>query len=1072
MRNLISFFIRQSLFGDLLTAAVILVGVASLFLIRREIFPNVEFDFVSVTTVFPGASPEEVEKLLTNPIEQSLKEVDGIKKVFSSSTEGLSSVNVQLDPDVTTGAKGKSNIQDVVERIQNLPKEADKSIVTNLESKQGPILEVSVAGDVSPMELRSVAKRLEEEIESISGVARVVQPALRDKEVRVEPYLKKLAINRLSLDDLVLSLKNQNVAIPGGTIEASGGSRGREKIVRTKGDFSVLDDVKNTVVRANDMAQSVTIGKVADVFYDLERPTILTRANGQPALSLTVLQKEKSDAIDMVDAVRKRVDELKATLNPKLKITYINDFSEFIRRRLSILTSNLGIGLLLVLLLLPLMIPFRFSLIIALGEPFAFLGTILILYWTDHSINLISMVGLIIVSGILVDDSIVVTENAVRLVDEGMDPKEAAIEGTRQIVAPVTASVLTTTLAFLPMAFMSGIFGKFVREIPIAVITALAVSLFETFVILPAHVAQWIKPKSVQLAEAAAAAAAEKEGKKKKSLLDRLRFLKWLTVRLTELTTFTQKYWDQKMVPVYIRWLEVSLKRRYWVAAGMAAFFFLSIGVATQAMKLVLFPPEGVEIFFVQTKAPVGTSLEAHEKMLRPIEEVVEKLDRTELQDFTTQTGLVQQDPNDPETKRGSEFAQISVFLTPETQRKRTAAEIIEDLRVKVGKPEGLSQVNFVRVNTGPPTGKPVSLGVRGRTYEELIPVVEDLKKLLGTYKGVTDISDSFQKGKEEVRIHVNAAEAAAAGLSVASIGMTVRSAFEGIVATSIRELDEQVDVRVSLPKAERTQESSLTGLLIPNPTGNLIPLSAVSRVKPAQGLASYEHEDNKRQVKVTAEVDTKVTSAIEVNKKIRDQLPEFKKKHPGVIVAFGGEDEDTQESLASLGRAFGLAILGIFLLLVLTFKSLLQPLVILITVPLGIVAVIWAFFIHGLPFSFMGMLGIVALAGVIVNNAIVLVDFVNQRRAEGIGKRQSILEAAETRVRPIFLTTVTTVIGILPTAYGIGGLDMFVVPIAMALGWGIMFGSILTAFVFPAALSILDDVSDFFKGRKGAKIS
>lgn len=1060
MKKLISFFIRQSLFGDLLTVAVIVVGLASLFLIRREIFPNVEFDFVSVTTVFPGASPDEVEKLLTNPIEQSLKEVDGIKKFFSSSIEGLSSVFVQLDPDVTTGAKGKSDIQDVVERIQNLPREADKSIITNLESMQAPILEVSIAGEVSPMELRDAAKKLEDEIESISGVARVVQPALRAKEVRVEANLRKLAINRLSLDDVILALKNQNVAIPGGTIESGLQASGREKIVRTKGDFSALEDVRNTVIRANDMAQSVTIGKIADVSYDLERPTILTRANGKPAQSLTVLQKEKSDAIDMVDAVRKRVDEVKGTLNPKLKVTYINDFSEFIRRRLSILTSNLGIGLLLVLLLLPLIIPFRFSLIIALGEPFAFLGTILILYWTDHSINLISMVGLIIVSGILVDDSIVVTENAVRLVDEGMDPKDAAIEGTRQIVAPVTASVLTTTLAFLPMAFMSGIFGKFVREVPIAVITALAVSLFETFIILPAHVAQWIKPKAVQLAEAA-----EAEKKKKKSFW-RLEFFQKLGVRLTRLTSFTQKYWDQKVVPVYVRWLDVSLKRRYWVAAGMAFFFFLSLGVATKAMKLVLFPPEGVEIFFIQTKAPVGTSLQSHEQMLRPIEEVLQKLPKNELQDFTTQTGLIQQDPNDPETRRGSEFAQVNVFLTPEANRKRTAAQIIEDLRAQVGKPAGLEQVNFVRVNTGPPTGKPVSLGVRGRNYEELIPVVQELKKYLATLKGVTDISDSFQKGKEEVRIHVDSAEAAAAGLSVASIGMTVRAAFEGIVATSIRELDEQVDVRVSLPRSERMQESSLLGLLIPNPTGNLIPLSAVSRVKPAQGLASYEHEDNKRQVKVTAEVDTKVTSAVEVNQLIRKQLPEFKKKHPGIVVAFGGEDEDTQESLESLARAFGLAILGIFLLLVLTFKSLLQPLVVLITVPLGVVAVIWAFFIHGLPFSFMGMLGIVALAGVIVNNAIVLVDFVNQRRAEGAGKRQSILEAAETRVRPIFLTTVTTVIGILPTAYGIGGLDMFVVPIAMALGWGIMFGSILTAFVFPAALAILDDVSDFFKKK------
>lgn len=1048
MERLIAFFVRQSLFGDLLTVSVIGLGIASAFLIQRETFPNVNFDVVTISTIFPGASAEEVEKFVTSPLEQDLKEVDGVKKMQSTSIENRSGIVIYIDSDQTDAEKGKSDIQDVVDRFTDLPDGAEDPIVASLESKQQPIIEVSLAGDLPEIELRKVAKDLEVELEKINGVSRVVHRGLRDVEIRVESRPEKLAQYRLSLDDLVGALKRQNLSIPGGTIEAPLSVEGsRERIVRTVGDFKTLEDVGNTVIRANDLGQAIRVKDVARAYYDLERATVLSRTNGLPALGLTVLKKEKADAIEMVDAVRAKVKELQPRLDPRVKVELINDFSQYIRNRLGILTSNLFIGLAFVLLMLPLMIPFRFSLIVALGEPFAFLGTILVLFYFDQSINLISMIGLIIVSGILVDDSIVVTENAVRLVEEGMEPEEAAIKGTKQILGPVAASVGSTTMAFLPMAFMTGIFGKFIQQVPIAVITALAVSLFETFFILPAHIAHWIKPKSVRAAERA-----RESGRGFHPL-----------VRLTEAT---QGYWERKVVPTYLRWLRVSVKHRYVVAFSLFVLFVGSIGLAAKGMKFILFPPEGIEIFFIRTEVPTATSLERHGEMLKPIEAVVAELPKDELESYTTSVGIQQQDPHDPGTRRGAEYGQIVVYLTPENERKRVSSEIIDELRKKLGTPEGFTRIAFNRVNPGPPTGKPVSIGVRAREYEQILPAVEELKRILAGMKGVTDIEDSYTPGKEELRVIVNGPEAAAAGLSVATIGSSVRAAYEGLVATTVRELDEEMDVRVSFPESNRTDPGSLGEVMIPNPFGNLVPLSSVSRVTKAQGISAYEHEGHQRQVKVTAEVDTDVTTAVEANGAVKELLPDLRKKFPGVGIEFGGEDEDTQESMQSLVRAFAVAILGIFLILVLTFKSLLQPLVVLLTVPLGIIAVIWAFFLHGLPLSFMGMLGIIALAGVIVNNAIVFIDFVNQRRKEGADRYESIFDAAKTRVRPIFLTTVTTVIGLLPTAYGIGGIDKFVVPIAMALGWGLMFGSILTLFVFPSALAILDDFSKLVHKR------
>ncbi|HEX4925111.1 MAG TPA: efflux RND transporter permease subunit, partial [Bdellovibrionales bacterium] len=807
MRRLVAFFVRNTLFGDLLTFIVIAFGIFALFNIRREVFPNVNFDVITVNTPFLGAGSEEVEKLVTNPLEQDMKELDGIKRIQSVSVESRSAIVIYLDPDQTNAKEAKSDVQDVVDRFTELPEGADKPVVVEAESKLTPIIEVSLASEMNPLELRKIAKKVEEEIELLPGVARAVHRGLRDVEIRVEVSKDKLSRYQLSLEDVVNALKRQNVSIPGGAVEPLLKSReAREYIVRTTGEFQTLEDVQKTVVRANELGQPIRVGELAKVFFELEKTTIINRTNGIPALSLTVLKKETADAVDLVRDVKARINELRPTLLKDVRIDFVNDLSIFVERRLSILTGNLLIGLALVLLFLPLLIPMRFSLLIALGEPFAFLGALLFLYWWGHGINLISMMGLIIVSGILVDDSIVVTENAVRLIeDEGVDPKEAAISGTMQIMGPVAASVATTSFVFLPMMFMSGIFGKFIREIPIAVITCLAVSLFETYFILPAHISHWIRKKGADPAP-------KQHGP------------------LTRFLIRSRGFWEDKIVPTYIRWLELTLNYRYVVAAGVIVLFIGSIFMATNVMKFILFPREGIEIFFLRVEAPTGSSLEQTSEIMKPFEKTISELPGHELDAFTTSVGIQQQDPNDPFTRRGSEIAQISVFLTPETQRDRQADDIIADLRQKIGTPEGL-KVSFSRVNPGPPQGKPVSIGVRAANYDDILPVVREIKEMLTKQPGVTDIEDSYTLGKEELIVNVNSNEAAAAGLSVAQVANSVRASYEGLVATTIRELDEEINVRVSLPRQERADASVLEEILVPNAMGNLVELGRVAKL-------------------------------------------------------------------------------------------------------------------------------------------------------------------------------------------------------------------------------------------------
>lgn len=1059
MKNMIAFFARQGLFSELFTVLVIGIGLYSMINIEKEVFPNVQYDVLTVTTVFPGAAPSEVEKLITNPLEQELKEVSGIKKMASSSVEGLSAIAIQLDPDQVTQEKGKSDVQEIIDRFNDLPEEAEEPRVIALESKENPVVEVTLWGGKDLFQLKEVARYVEEEIEKVSGVARVSVMGEREYEIRVEISAKDLQRNQIALVEVIQALKEQNVSIPGGSFSRLEEGIEKDVIIRTEGQFENVEDVKQTVIRANDLGSPIVLGDVAKVYMGLKEASQTYRVNGLPAIRLVVLKKEFKDAISMIDDIKRllpgmspdpgafeqmqsffchllsseescQTQSMVGRLNPDriqgVNFELVNDLSKLIRRRIGVLSNNMIVGLILVVLVLSLFLPFRVSLVTAIGIPFSFLGTMIFFDMQDISLNLITMMGLIIVIGMLVDDAVVVTENAVREMEEGNDPMESAIMGTQKIWAAVFASVMTTVLAFFPMTVMSGIFGKFVSFIPIGVICALLMSLLECYFVLPYHIGRWIEKKHVKKPE-----------KGFKAAFDR----GW-----------------QRVLKIYGRVLSFSSRWRWVVLLGFIVFVFASLFNAATNMRVVLFPPDGVDQFLVRAKAPMGTTLEQTTVFLQPVEKVLSQLPNKELLNYVSTVGEWRSRPEEPGQK-GSHYAQIQVYLTPESQRDRIANEIIEDLKKQfVGFPN--LEVFIKRINPGPPTGSPINVGVQGEDYDEIMSLVAEIQKDIEAIDGTKDITNDYSPGKEQLVVRVNPQEARSVGLSVSRVGQTILAAFEGLVATSIRSLNDEVDVRVSLPEEEKRNVSEIEKLEILNPQGQLISLQSVADFKKERGMEAYVHEAYRRQVTISGDVDVKVVSATEVSQIIRDKKEEYLKKYPQLSLNFGGEDKDTQESLASLKRAFFLALILIYFLLILTFQSFVWPVIIILVIPIGVVSVTWALFLHGEPLSFMGMLGIVALAGVIVNNAIVFVDFVMKERSQGVSQRDSIVMAGKKRLRPIFLTTLTTVCGILPTAYGIGGLDAFVVPIALALGWGMLIGSILSSFFLPAFVSIFDDIN------------
>lgn len=1030
MNALISHFVRKGVFANMMTIFLIVVGLSSLFTIRKEAFPNISYDIITVNTIFPGASAEEVERLVTNILERELRELDGIRDINSISRQNQSFIVIELDPDETTGQEARQDVQNIVDRISNLPDDAETPIVTELDSRIQPIITLSVAGDVDEMTLRDKARKLEREIEFLPGVARVSPQGLRELEAHIEVDLEKIYRYRVSLEEIADALARQNVSIPGGTLDTSGEAYLKnEKIIRTVGEFENIEDIKNTVVRSNELGEPIFVKDVADVFYSLERAREIFRTDGRNSINLTIMKNEMADALSMVASIRDYISQVEKNIELPIYLEFIDDSSEFIQRRLGVLSNNLLVGLVLIVIILSFILPWKVALVAAVCIPISFLGTLVFFDVNSISLNLLSMLGLIIVAGMLVDGAIVVTDNTVRKMEEGMDAEQAAIEGTQQVWAPIAASLLTTITAFLPMMFMSGIFGKFVFHIPVGVIVALLLSMVVCFFILPYQLQRW-GSQSVKSYQ-----------KKKKSQY-----------------SFDQ-IWHNKVVPLYLYLLDLVLKFRY-VVAGFGIFLFVgTLFFAKNSMRFVLFPPGMVELFVVKTEAPVGTSLEKHLKLLAPIEEKIKNMSDHELRNFTTHIGQIQSNPNDPQSRRGAQYAQIRVFLTPSTQREREAIEIIEEFRAELSNLPGLESVSFDQVSGGPPVGAAVSIGVTGQDYDVMMLAVKRIENLLSEIDGVIDIGNNFSAGKEELKILVNSAEAQAAGVNVAQVGTSVRGAFEGLVPTALRTFDEEVDIRVMPAKRYRQNPDSLEKILVPNSRGDLVPLSRIARIEKSVGIEQYEHHNFRREIRVTADVLTDRVTSQEVSRIMREKSAEILDGLDGVGLNFTGEARDTEESLDSLFRAFIVAVMGIFFILILLFGQLMQPFIVLLTVPIGIIASIWTFYFHGLPLSFMGMLGIVALGGVIVNNAIVFVDFVNQSRAQGMDRFESILSAGKVRIRPLFLTTVTTVCGLFPTAYGIGGLDLFIVPIALILAWGILIGSFLISFFIPAALAIVDDL-------------
>lgn len=1021
------FSVRHSLFVNLVSVFLIIAGLVSAFQLRREAFPEVSFDMVNIYTPYRGGSPEEVEKLVTTPLEKELKEVDDIEEIKSSSNEGISTIILKIDPDTRDKDKVVNDIQKAVDRVTDFPEGVDKRPeVIEITSKHIPVIKVSLSGKLNEFDLRQLADNLKEQLEDIDGVASVNRQGWRDEEFWVEPDLDKMKDYHVSIEEIAAALKARNITIPAGKLD----SEGNEFILKTQGEFTTKEEIEDTIIRANDLGNWLKVKDVAGVRHAFQDELIINKALGSRAITLVVIKKEKGDAIKIVSKVNKTIKSFQKKTPPELKISTFYDISYYIKRRLNVLKNNGIIGFAFVIAILFLFLHPTVALFTALGIPIAMLTTLWVMNIMGLSINMITMFGLIVVLGMLVDDGIIISENVYRYVEGGMLPRQAAIKGTTEVIAPVLATVVTSIAAFTPLLFVSGLIGKFIKNIPFVIIIALSASLVEAFIILPSHLADFLK--------------VPREGIKK-------------------IKVKKESAWFQTLLRKYTGILDKALHNRYKVAVGIVVTFLSVIIIAKFFMPFVLFSGRGVEQFMVRAEAKPGTSLEKMNELIAPVEDFISKVPARYLDTFETQIGEMTEERGfDPYGKQGSNFAQVTAYLTPAQKRGKTAKEIVEQLRPGLSKIEGFEKLYFREFKEGPPVGKSIELYIRGEEFSILNEIAAKIKDYLRPLKGVYDISDSYDLGSKELRIIVDQEKATKAYLSVSQIASGIRNAFEGGQATSIKrsKAEEEIKVLVRLPKQQRDTLEIFDKLFVPNTYGNLVPLRSVAYTSQHQGLRSIKHLNGKRVISVAAEVDNRYMTSLKANSLLQKKFKDIHLQYPGYTLKYGGEKEEQAKSMHGLFSAFGIAFLLIFLILATEFNSLIQPFVVMLTIPFGMIGVVIALLLHAEPISFFAILGVVGLTGVVVNDSIVFVDFINKLRKSGVSRRDSIMQAGALRLRPVILTTATTVAGLSTVAYGIGGADPFLQPMALTVAWGLLFATGLTLIVMPCIYAIIDDIA------------
>jgi len=1117
MRWLAAFSIRNGVLVHMLVLGLVLMGTFAYTQLPRQLMSEMSFNWVFVRVDYPGVPPDDLEQLVAIPVEEQIRNVDGVSSVTNRSKEGFTFFSVKfesLSDDEFDGAY--QEIKDAV-AVVRLPEEAEEPVFVNFSSADFvPMISLVLAGEMEQDELFNVAERLEEEIEAIDGISKVDLGGVQERQIWVEVDPDLLHAASLSIDQVVRALAASNVSIPGGLLTVGSS----DYVLRTTNQFDAVAAIADVVLGASPGGGAITVGDVASIEDLWEEAAVRARYENDPAVTLTIAKKPAGNSLELSRQIRELADQWNLRLEGRGRVAVTGDSSKQIASMLGDLQINALVGMVFVVLVLWVALGLRNALLTALGIPLAFLATFIFMWWSGASLDGNSLFGLVLVLGIIVDDAIVLVENTARHAAMGKDRKTAIIDGVSEVSVPVIAAILTTIAAFLPLMLMPGLMGKFMRIIPVVVSMALIASLVEALISLPAHLYDWGEkdPSKLHSRDAAVDRIARPYVRalefltrarlpKPADARGLTRLLTWLVPAANLFAVLITALLGLAIIPgalfvvfgpvgaalggivpvvgllglgglALTRGTFFRTARDLFDRARHARFTIfgavyllmvpLALGIASQ-VDLDLFGGEEIPQFFVHVRLPEGTSLEQTDAVMSEMDRLARStVPAEDLVSVTTHAGFLM---TETEWFFKGNYGQLDIQLTEPKTRDNTLDDLMALLRPVLARVPGPDSVELVPVNSGPPAGGDVELKLQGPDLARLDQLSEVVRAELGQVRGVEDIRDDYLLGKKELRVTVDPERAALYGVTEAQVGLALRAAYDGAEATRYQDDGDDVPVLVRYPREARRDLDWLERTMVQTASGGLVPFREVAEISVGRSIDAVRRYQGARTITMTANVDKTKNTAINAVTETKARLADFSERFPGYRIDYTGEFQEFQRSLEALGFLSVVGLLLVYMILGTQFRSFLQPVIIIgFTFPGAMFGSAVALLVTGTPLSILTMYGLVALLGIVVNDSLVFISFINAERERGLPVNEAILSAGRLRLRPILLTTITTVFGLLPMAIGIGGKSGVWAPLATTIAFGLVFATATTLLVIPPVYRVFVDLVELATQGLGAR--
>lgn len=1065
--SLPAFGVRKPVLVNLYVFGVIAAGVIFGVGIRREFFPQVDPVEVIVTAPYPGAAPDEVERSLASKIEDRLADLRDIKEMSSIVTEGLCRVRIEFEDGVNIDAK-VAEVKREVDALQDLPERVERIVVDKFEPNI-PVISLNLFGDADERAMKDAVRRMRDDLRSLAGMGDVLVVGARGDEIAVEVRPAAMLEHGLSLPAVADRIRQGMIELPGGSVRTPGAS----VAVRTLGAAERAEAVRAIVVKAGADGQVVRVGDIASVSEGFVDVDVFTRFNGRRCMGLTVYKVGDDDAVEMADMVKAyTAGRLRQPISPTLRerialalrrpgeaapvsrrmaayelgltrppppgeLALTSDLSRFISQRLALLARNAGTGACFVFLTLMLLLNWRSAFWVTLGLVVAVMGTLVLMRLTGITLNLLTMFGLIIVVGMLVDDGVVIAENISARHDRGEPALEAGVRGAEEVAWPVVGTVVTTIFAFLPLMLLKGRIGDLLGALPLVVACALSVSLVEALFSLPKHMGRSLERTDRRRARGG------------HTRLERVEM---------RFDVARDRFFERFVFAPYERLTRGALARPWLTLSATIAVLLVSVGlVGGGQLRFVFFDAQDTETILADLRMPIGTPVERTDAIIRRLERAA--LDQPEVRSVFALVGAAADLEGAPAQSQGH-LGQLFIELTPVEDRQARGERTGDDVELAIRRAAGeLAGIKSLRMEgvVGGPGGPGISLAVLADNDREAAPVIESIERRLGEFDGVYDIADDADAGQRELRLTLRAG-ASELGFTVENVARQVRGAVFGLEAHTFAGDREDVDVRVRFPETDRRSLAAVEGMQLFTPGGVPVPLTEVVRVDETTGYATVRRLDRRRAVTITAEVDAAVAgSPEEVMRVLKPELAGMTAAHPGVRIVERGRQQDFNDSFSTLPIGLLVALGLNYVVLAWLFQSYAQPLLVMTSIPLAIIGMVFGHLVMGYALTFLSLIGFVALSGVVVNNAIVYMEFFNQRIAQGLSPARAALETGRQRIRPILLTTITTVAGLGPLVFERSFQARILIPMAITICWGLLFSAALVLVSLPCLLVVLD---------------